>query len=80
MAYFSQSSRAVEHSNRAIKDELATLVLRTPQWPMNLPSVHLALNTALHRSVGDQPLYLLGLFTTGLTNVETVGEGLIVDA
>nr|XP_027208303.1 uncharacterized protein LOC113802031 [Penaeus vannamei] len=82
VAYHPQSNGVVERSNRAVEDELAALVQRTPQWPIHLPSVRLALNTAPHPSFGDQPLYLLtgrmALFTTGLTNVQTADEGLMV--
>lgn len=39
-----------------------------------LPYVRLALNTAVHRSIGEQPLYLLtgqhGYFPLGLTNTQ----------
>ncbi|XP_063594944.1 KRAB-A domain-containing protein 2-like [Penaeus indicus] len=42
-AYHPQANGMVERSNRVVKDALATL----------------ALNTAVHRSIGEQPLYLL---------------------
>jgi len=83
VAYHPQSNGVVERSNRAVKDALAALVQRAPsQWPIHLPAVCLALNTAIHRSVGDQPLYLLtgrmALFAKGLTNDQTPDKGLMV--
>nr|XP_027239373.1 uncharacterized protein LOC113830358 [Penaeus vannamei] len=83
VSYYPQSNGVVEHSNRAVKDALAALVQRAPsQWPIHLPAVCLALNTAIHRSVGDQPLYLLtgrmALFAKGLTNDQTPDKGLMV--
>ncbi|ROT62767.1 hypothetical protein C7M84_019350 [Penaeus vannamei] len=78
-----RSNGVVERSNRAVKDALAALVQRAPsQWPIHLPAVCLALYMAIHRSVGDQPLYLLSgrmaLFAKGLTNDQTPDEGLMV--
>ena len=32
---------------------------RPAKWPEYLPQVRLALNTAIHRSTGEQPLHLL---------------------
>ena len=59
-AYYPQANGLVERSNRVIKDALATLVQSRPaKWPEYLPQVRLALNTAIHRSTGEQPLYLL---------------------
>jgi len=50
----------IERSNRGVKDALATFVGEHPEdWDNMLPFVRLALNSAVHRSVGQQPLYLL---------------------
>ncbi|XP_042874463.1 uncharacterized protein LOC122254709 [Penaeus japonicus] len=70
----------VERSNRVIKDALATLVGDHPdEWDELLPYVRLALNTAVHRSTGQPPLYLMigkdGYFPVGLTNRQEVDEG-----
>ncbi|XP_037801985.1 uncharacterized protein LOC119596729 [Penaeus monodon] len=83
VAYHPQSNGVVERSNRVVKDALATLVQRSPsQWPTHLPAVRFALNTAIHRSTRDQPLYLLtgrmALFRRGLTNLQTADEGLMM--
>jgi len=69
VAYHPQSNGVVGRSNKAVKNALAALVQRTPQWPVHLPSVRLALNTALH---------LLVCWRPSLTNVQTADEGLIV--
>lgn len=66
----------VERSNRVLKEALATLTERHPlDWHQYVPQVRLALNSAFHRSVGDQPLYLLmghhGHFPVGLSNEVT---------
>lgn len=79
IAYHPQSNGVVKRSNRAVKDALATFVQQSPsQCPTHLTAMRLALNTAVHRSVGDQPLYLLtgrtAEFSRGLTNQEIVDE------
>lgn len=68
-----QANGMVERSNRVLKEALATLTERHPlDWHQYVPQVRLALNSAFHRSVGDQPLYLLmghhGHFSVGLSN------------
>lgn len=68
-----QTNGMVERSNKVIKEALATLTKRHPlEWHQYVPQVHLALNSAFHRSVGDQQLYLLmghhGHFPVGLSN------------
>nr|XP_027228496.1 uncharacterized protein LOC113820359 [Penaeus vannamei] len=81
--YLQLSNGVVERSNRVVKDALAALVQQSPsQWPIHLPAVRFALNSAIHRSTSDQPLYLLtgrmALFPRGLTNLQTIDEGQMV--
>jgi len=71
-----QANGMVERSNRVVKEALATLTERHPlDWHQYVPQVRLALNSAFHRSIGDQPLYLLmghhGHFPVGLSNEVT---------
>lgn len=77
--YHPEANGMIERSNRVVKDALATLVGEYPDnWDEMLPFVRLALNSAVHRSVGQQPLYLLtgkdGYFPQGLTNVQDADE------
>ncbi|ROT61463.1 hypothetical protein C7M84_020752 [Penaeus vannamei] len=70
------SNGLVERCNTVIKDCLAALCEDTPNtWNTRLDYVRLALNTAFHRSVNNQPLYLLTgrecTFPVGLTNHHT---------
>ncbi|ROT79444.1 hypothetical protein C7M84_001819 [Penaeus vannamei] len=74
--YNPASNGLVERCNRVIKDCLAALCEDTPNtWNTRLDYVRLALNTAFHRSVNNQPLYLLTgrecTFPVGLTNHHT---------
>lgn len=58
--YHPEANGMIERSNRVVKDALATFVGEHPEdWDNMLPFVRLALNSAVHRSVGQQPLYLL---------------------
>lgn len=77
--YHPEANGMIERSNRVVKDALATLVGDYPDnWDEMLPFVRLALNSAVHRSVGQQPLYLLtgkdGYFPQGLTNEQDADE------
>jgi len=68
-----------ERVNRVLKDSLATLVGQHPQdWDRMLPYVRFALNTSVHRSVNQTPLYLLtgrdGYFPANLTNYQEADE------
>ncbi|ROT62040.1 hypothetical protein C7M84_020133 [Penaeus vannamei] len=81
VAYHPQSNGVVECTNWTVKDALAALARQAhSQWPTHLPAVRLALNSAIHQAVGDQPLYLLtgrmALFGKGLTNRQTVDPDL----
>ncbi|ROT73945.1 hypothetical protein C7M84_007588 [Penaeus vannamei] len=65
----------IERTNRVVKNALATLLEASPlEWDELLPYVRLAMNSAVHRSVGDQPLYLLtghiGTYPVGNSNYE----------
>lgn len=66
-----------------MKDTLTALVQCVPfPSPIHLNAVGLALNTAIHRLIGDQPLYLptdrMALIFKGLTNEKTPDAGLMV--
>ncbi|XP_047470482.1 uncharacterized protein LOC125026223 [Penaeus chinensis] len=74
--YNPASNGLVERCNRVIKDCLAALCEETPNtWNTRLEYMRLALYTAFHRSVNNQPLYLLTgrdcIFPVGLTNHHT---------
>lgn len=65
--------------NRVVKDSMTTLIGQHPQdWDKMLLYVHLALNTAIHRSVNQTPLYLLmgrdSYFPALLTNFREMDE------
>ncbi|ROT62221.1 hypothetical protein C7M84_019943 [Penaeus vannamei] len=70
-----QANGMIERTNRVVKNALATLLEASPlEWDELLPYVRLAMNSAVHRSVGDQPLYLLtghiGTYPVGNSNYE----------
>jgi len=72
-AYHPQANGMIERTNRVVKDAIASLANTTPtRWEQLIPQVRLALNSAIHRCTGDQPLYLMtghhGHFPVGLTN------------
>ncbi|XP_063604147.1 uncharacterized protein LOC134779795 [Penaeus indicus] len=78
-SYHPQANGMVERVNRVVKDSLATLIGQHPQnWDKMLPYVRLALNTAIHRSVNQTPLYLLmgrdSYFPALLTNYQEMDE------
>jgi len=78
-AFHPQANGLVERTNRVVKDALATLVEDQPlDWDRYIPQVRFAINSAIHRAIGDQPLYLLtgqpGHFPVGLSNHVTAGE------
>ncbi|XP_037783488.1 uncharacterized protein LOC119579649 [Penaeus monodon] len=59
-AFHPQANKMIERTNRVVKNALATLLEAPPlEWDKLLPCVRLAMNSAVHCSVGDQPLYLL---------------------
>lgn len=73
IAYHPQSNGMVERTNRVVKDALYSLIEHKPKsWPSFLSQVRLAINSAIHRSTGEQPLYLLtgrhAHFPVGITN------------
>ncbi|XP_037804865.1 uncharacterized protein LOC119599192 [Penaeus monodon] len=56
----SQANRMIKRTNGVVKNALATLLEASPlEWDELLPYIRLTMNSAVHRSVGDQPLYLL---------------------
>ncbi|ROT73938.1 pol polyprotein [Penaeus vannamei] len=74
-AFHPQANGMIERTNRVVKNALATLLEASPlEWDELLPYVRLAMNSAVHRSVGDQPLYLLtghiGTYPVGNSNYE----------
>lgn len=78
-SYHPQANGMVERVNRVVKDSLATLIGQHPQdWDKMLPYVRLAMNTAIHRSVNQTPLYLLigrdSYFPALLTNYQEMDE------
>ncbi|XP_069986294.1 uncharacterized protein [Penaeus vannamei] len=78
-AFHPQANSLVERTNRVVKDALATLVEDQPlDWDRYIPQVHFAINSAIHRAIGDQPLYLLtgqpGHFPVGLSNHVTAED------
>ncbi|ROT65439.1 Transposon Ty3-G Gag-Pol polyprotein [Penaeus vannamei] len=78
-AFHPQANGLVERTKSVVKDALATLVEDQPlDWDRYIPQVRFAINSAIHRAIGDQPLYLLtgqpGHFPVGLSNHVTAGE------
>ncbi|XP_037787457.1 uncharacterized protein LOC119583017 [Penaeus monodon] len=71
--YHPQANGLVERTNRVVKAALRAVVGEHPgNWHKYIPELWLALNSAIHRTTGEQPLYLLtgrhGYFPVGLTN------------
>ena len=60
VAYRPQSNGMIERTHRVIKDTLACVMERDPEdWDQAVPYVQFAMNTAIHRSIQNQPLYLM---------------------
>lgn len=60
IAYHPQSNGMIERTNRVVKDALAMLAEKEPRrWPKYLFTVRLGLNSSIHRSTNEQPLFLL---------------------
>jgi len=77
--YHPQANGMVERANRVVKDALSILAEQHPDdWVKLIPHVRLALNTAVHRSINETPLYLLlgrdNYFPTALTNFQEADE------
>ncbi|XP_063603145.1 uncharacterized protein LOC134779088 [Penaeus indicus] len=75
VAFHPQANGMIERTNRVVKNALATLLEASPlEWDELLPYVRFAMDSAIHRSVGDQPLYLLtghvGTYPVGNSNYE----------
>ena len=74
-----QSNGLVERTNRCVKDCLSILCEDAPlSWDDFLPEVRFALNSAFHRAVNNQPIYLFmghdSSFPVGLSNQITKNE------
>lgn len=77
--FYPQANGLVERSNRCVKDAIATLCDDAPlSWDEYVPQVRYALNTAFHRAINNQPLFLfMGhscSYPIGLTNRVTMNE------
>jgi len=77
--YHPQANGLVERTNRVVKAALSSVVGdHHRDWHKYIPELRLALNSAIHRSTGEQPLYLLtgrhAYFPVGLTNEIIFGE------
>lgn len=77
--YHPQANGLVERTNRVVKAALRSVVGDRPgTWHKFIPELRLALNSAIHRSTGEQPLYLLtgrhAYFPVGLTNEALFAE------
>ncbi|XP_069981034.1 uncharacterized protein [Penaeus vannamei] len=73
ICYHPQATGMVERTNHVVKAALTAVVGDRPgDWHKHIPELRLALNSAIHRSTGEQPLYLLtgrhAYFPVGLTN------------
>jgi len=71
--YHPQANGLIERTNRVVKASLRSIVGEHPgRWHSYIPELRLALNSAIHRSTGEQPLFLLtgrhAYFPIGLTN------------
>jgi len=71
--YHPQANGMVERTNRVVKSALTALVNNRPRvWHQFVPELRLQINSAIHRTTGEQPLYLLtgrhANFPIGLTN------------
>ncbi len=79
-AHHPQANGLVERTNRTIKDTLAILAENHPMdWDTQIPFVQLALNTAIHKSINAQPLFLFTGHSchipSGLVNKHSINYG-----
>jgi len=77
--YHPQANGMVERTNRVVKAALTTLVGSRPRtWHQFIPELRLQINSAIHRTTGEQPIYLLtgrhANFPVGLTNEAIFAE------
>lgn len=77
--YHPMANGLVERTNRVVKAALTALVDERPKvWHQFVPELRLQLNSAVHRSTNEQPLYLLtgrhASFPVGLTNQLTCND------
>ena len=79
--YHPQANGLVERTNRVVKAALTSLVDERPRvWHQFVPELRLQLNSAVHRSTNEQPLFLMtgrhASFPVGQTNQITSGDNL----
>jgi len=79
--YHPQANGLIERTNRVVKSALTSLVNMRPRiWHQFVPELRLQINTAIHRSTHEQPLYLLtgrhANFPVGLTNEAVLAENM----
>jgi len=79
--YHPQANGLVERTNWVIKSALTSLVSQRPRiWHQFVPELRLQVNSAIHRSTQEQPLYLVtgrhANFPVGLTNQVVFAENI----
>jgi len=79
--YHPQANGMIERTNRVVKSALTALVEDRPRiWHQFIPEIRLQINSAIHRTTHEQPLYLLtgrhANFPVGLTNEAVFAENL----
>ncbi|XP_047502950.1 uncharacterized protein LOC125048329 [Penaeus chinensis] len=83
--YHPQANGMIERTNRVVKSALTTLVNDRPRtWLQFVPELRLQINSAIHRTTGEQPLYMLtgrhANFQIGLTNEAVFDENINLQA
>jgi len=83
--YHPQANGMIERTNRVVKSALTTLVNDRPRtWHQFVPELRLQINSAIHRTTGEQPLYMLtgrhANFQIGLTNEAVFDENINLQA
>jgi len=83
--YHPQANGLIERTNRVVKSALTSLVNDRPRtWHQFVPELRLQINSAIHRTTGEQPLYMLtgrhANFQIGLTNEAVFDENVNLQA
>jgi hypothetical protein len=83
--YHPQANGLIERTNRMVKSALTSLVNDRPRtWHQFVPELRLQINSAIHRTTGEQPLYMLtgrhANFQIGLTNEAVFDENVNLQA